>query len=68
MDVEASDALRAIRGVLEMDVDVIYALRDIREVLDKLVRVETILRDLDGVCRKRSEQIIAPEWEAKGSL
>lgn len=53
---------------LEMDVDVIYTLRDIRDVLDKLVRVETILRDLDGVCRKRSEQIIAPEWEAKGSL
>ncbi|NJM12795.1 MAG: hypothetical protein HC889_13825, partial [Synechococcaceae cyanobacterium SM1_2_3] len=53
---------------LEMDVDVIYTLRDMRDMLDKLVRVETILRDLDGVCRKRSEQIIAPEWEAKGSL
>lgn len=53
---------------LEMDVDVIFTLRDIRDVLEKLIGVENILRDLESVCRKRSEQIIAPAWEAKGSL
>lgn len=53
---------------LEMDVDVIFTLRDIRDVLEKLISVENILRDLESVCRKRSEQIIAPAWEAKGSL
>jgi hypothetical protein len=53
---------------LEMDVDVIFTLRDIREVLDKLIAMETILKELEAVCRRRSEQIIAPVWEAKGSL
>ena len=53
---------------LEMDVDVIFTLRDIRDILEKLINVENILRDLENVCRKRSEQIIAPVWEAKGSL
>ena len=53
---------------LEMNVEVIFALRDIRVVLDKLIRMETLLKELEGVCRKRSEQIIAPSWEAKGSL
>lgn len=53
---------------LEMDVDVIFTLRDIREVLDKLIAMETILKELEAVCRRRSEQIIAPAWEAKGSL
>jgi hypothetical protein len=53
---------------LEMDVDVIFTLRDIRDILEKLINVENILRELENVCRKRSEQIIAPVWEAKGSL
>ncbi|MFZ1643404.1 MAG: hypothetical protein WAV07_18635, partial [Candidatus Contendobacter sp.] len=53
---------------LEMDVDVIFTLRDIRNILDKLISVETILKELEDICRKRSEQIIAPAWEAKGSL
>ncbi len=53
---------------LEMDVDVIFTLRDIRDILEKLIGVETLLKDLEIVCRKRSEQIIAPVWEAKGSL
>jgi hypothetical protein len=30
--------------------------------------METLLKELEVVCRKRSEQIIAPAWEAKGSL
>lgn len=53
---------------MEMDVDVIFTLRDIRDILEKLIGVETLLQDLEIVCRKRSEQIIAPAWEAKGSL
>jgi DNA replication initiation complex subunit (GINS family) len=53
---------------LEMDVDVIFTLRDIRAILEKLIGMETILQDLEAVCRKRSEQIISPPWEAKGSL
>ncbi len=53
---------------LEMDVDVIFTLRDIRAILEKLIGMETVLRELEAVCRKRSEQIIAPPWEARGSL
>lgn len=53
---------------LEMDVEVIFALRDIRSILEKLIEMETILKQLEEVCRKRSEQIIAPSWESKGSL
>ncbi|MBL8259355.1 MAG: hypothetical protein JNM60_06070 [Candidatus Competibacteraceae bacterium] len=53
---------------LEMNVDVIFALHDVRVVLGKLIGMETILNELEIVCRKRSEQIIAPSWEAKGSL
>ena len=53
---------------LEMDVDVIFTLHDIRDILDKLIDMETILKELEAVCRKRSEQIITPAWEAKGSL
>ena len=53
---------------LEMDVDVIFTLRDIRDTLDKLIGMETLLKELEVVCRKRSDQIIAPAWEAKGSL
>jgi hypothetical protein len=53
---------------LEMDVDVIFTLHDIRAILEKLIGMETTLKELEGVCRKRAEQIIAPSWEAKGSL
>jgi len=52
---------------LEMDVDVIFTLRDIRAIVEKLFGMEIILRDLQEVCRKRTDQIIAPSWEAKGS-
>jgi len=51
-----------------MNVDVIFALNDVRVVLGKLIGMESILKELEIVCRKRSEQIIAPSWEAKGSL
>ena len=53
---------------LEMDVDVIFTLREVRTILDRLIGMETILKELEMVCRKRSEQIITPSWEAKGSL
>ena len=76
-EVESSESIQAAieraernerEKYLEMDVDVIFALRDIRDILDKLIGMETILKELEAVCRKRSEQIIAPAWEAKGSL
>ena len=53
---------------LEMDMDVLLTLRDIRDIFSQLIEIERILKALDVVCRKRSEQIIAPTWEAKGSL
>ncbi|PIE83207.1 MAG: hypothetical protein CSA09_02690 [Candidatus Contendobacter odensis] len=53
---------------LEMDVDVIYALRNIRDILERLINMEILLKALDEVCRKRSEQIIAPPWQEKGTL
>ena len=60
---------RGERGkYLEMDVDVIFTLSDIRAILEKLIGMEAILKELEAVCRKRSEQVIAPSWEARGSL
>ncbi len=53
---------------LEMNVDVIFALNDIRAILEKLIDMETILKEFEVVCRKRADQVIAPSWEAKGSL
>jgi hypothetical protein len=53
---------------LEMDVDVIFTLSDIRAILEKLIGMEAILKEFEAVCRKRSEQVIAPSWEARGSL
>lgn len=52
---------------LEMDVDAIYTLRDIRAIVEKLFGMETLLKELEDVCRKRSSQIIAPSWEARGT-
>ncbi len=53
---------------LEMDMDVLLTLRDIRDIVDRLIGMETLLKELEIVCQRRSEQIIAPTWEAKGSL
>lgn len=53
---------------LEMDVDVLFCLQEIREIRSQLIDMETIVKQLEVVCRKRSEQIISPTWEAKGSL
>ena len=74
-DVEKSDSIQAAieraeqierEKYLEMDVDVIFTLRDIREIVEKLFGMETLIKELEEVCRKRSNQIIAPSWEAKG--
>ncbi|MEI2772756.1 MAG: hypothetical protein V9G98_19135 [Candidatus Competibacter sp.] len=53
---------------LEMDVDAIFTLRDVHAILERLIDMENSLKQLEVVCRKRSEQIITPSWEAKGSL
>ncbi|MDG4594258.1 MAG: hypothetical protein P9F75_00955 [Candidatus Contendobacter sp.] len=53
---------------LEMDMDVLLTLRDIRDIVDKLIGMETLLKELEVVCQRRSDQIIAPKWEAKGLL
>ncbi|TVR59806.1 MAG: hypothetical protein EA420_15315 [Candidatus Competibacteraceae bacterium] len=53
---------------LEMEVDVIFTLSDIRAILEKLIGMEAILKEFETVCRKRSEQVISPSWEARGSL
>lgn len=75
-EVEKSDSIQAAieraehlerEKYLEMDVDVIFTLRDIREIVEKLFGMETLIKELEEVCRKRSNQIIAPSWEAKGS-
>lgn len=60
--------IREREKYLEMDVDVIFTLREIWSILEKLISMESILKELEAVCRKRSEQIITPPWEAKGSL
>jgi hypothetical protein len=74
-EVEKSDSIQAAieqaermerEKYLEMDVDVIFTLRDIRDIVEKLFGMETLIKELEEVCRKRSEQIIAPSWEAKG--
>lgn len=76
-DVEKNESIRAAieraerkeqQKYLEMDVDMIFTLREIRAILNHLIGMETILKAFELVCRKRSEQIIAPSWEARGSL
>lgn len=76
-DVEKNESIRAAieraerkeqQKHLEMDVDMIFTLREIRTILNHLIGMETILKAFELVCRKRSEQIIAPSWEARGSL
>ncbi|MBZ4192961.1 MAG: hypothetical protein LAE24_01450 [Candidatus Contendobacter sp.] len=73
--VEKSDSIQAAieqaeqierEKYLEMDVDVIFTLRDIRTIVEKLFGMETLIKELEEVCRKRSNQIIAPSWEARG--
>lgn len=53
---------------LDINMDVIASLKEIREIYQATVGMEQRLKDLDKVCRKRSEQIIHPQWEPKGTL
>ena len=53
---------------LEMNMDVIGSLKEIRNIYQTTVNMEHRLKDLEKVCKKRSEQIISPRWEPKGSL
>lgn len=53
---------------LEMDMDVLFILGEIRDIFSRLIAMDSLLKELEVVCQRRSEQIIAPTWEAKGSL
>jgi hypothetical protein len=53
---------------LDMDMDVIFTLKQMREILTKTSHMEPLLRALEQACRKRSEQIITPSWDHKGTL
>ena len=53
---------------LEIDMDVLESLKMIRDIHQTMTTMEMRLRDLERVCKKRSDQIIAPQWEPKGTL
>lgn len=53
---------------LEIDMDVLESLKMVRDIYQILANMELRLRDLETVCKKRSDQIIAPQWEPKGTL
>lgn len=52
----------------EMDMEVILSLREIEDMFHITVKMEQRLPELETACRKRADQIIAPDWEPKGSL
>lgn len=53
---------------LNMDMDVLFILRKIREIYQLTESLKTRLQDLERVCRKYSDQIVAPPWEPKETL
>lgn len=53
---------------LEIDMDILESLKTIRDIHQIMATMELRLRDLDAVCKRRSDQIIAPAWEPKGTL
>ena len=53
---------------LEIDMDILESLKMIRDIHQIMANMELRLRDLERVCKKRSDQIIAPQWEPKGTL
>lgn len=53
---------------LDMDMDVVFTLKQMREILAMTKQMETLLTGLEKACRKRSEQIITPSWDHKGTL
>jgi len=52
----------------EMDMDVVFMLKDIRDIYLLSLQIEKRMKDLEVVCRQRSDMIISPTWEPKGSL
>lgn len=73
---EPEDLISAIRRAeksewekdSEMDMEIILSLREIEDMFHVTGKMEQRLQDLEVACRKRANQIIAPDWEPKGSL
>ncbi len=53
---------------LAINMEVIASLKEIRSIQEMLTTMKYRLRDLATVCKKRSKQIIEPDWEPKGLL
>jgi hypothetical protein len=53
---------------LDMDMDVIFTLKQMREILTMTSNLDPQLNALEKACRERSEQIITPSWDHKGTL
>ena len=53
---------------LDINMDVIASLKEIRDIYQTTINMEHRLKDLETVCKKRSDQIIQPQWEPKGLL
>ena len=53
---------------LDINMDVIVSLKEIRDIHQITINMEHRLKDLEKACKKRSDQIIHPQWEPKGLL
>ena len=53
---------------LNMDMDVLFTLKKIREIYQLTASLKSRLQDLEAVCRKYSDQIVAPPWEPRDTL
>jgi hypothetical protein len=53
---------------LDMDMDVMLCLKEMRKVMAVTKTMERRLKELEAACRKRSDQILCPEWEPRGLL
>ena len=53
---------------LDINMDVIISLKEIRDIYQTTINMEHRLKDLEKACKKRSAQIIQPQWEPKGLL
>ena len=53
---------------LDMNMDVIFILQEIRDIFSITVTMQTRLKTLETACKKRSDQVMSPDWEPKGLL
>ena len=53
---------------LDINMDIIASLKEIRDIYQITINMEHRLKDLEKACKKRSDQIIQPQWEPKGLL